>query len=84
MSTWIGPPAGSLPTGQGYQCADCGYYFPRSRVKDIGGEYYCRDGMGHNATPGAPPPARPAGATAAPATAVGVRLGHDHTRDDEP
>ena len=27
--TWIAPPAGSLPAGEGgYQCADCGFYFP--------------------------------------------------------
>lgn len=32
----------------GYQCAGCGDYFPRGAVKDMRGEYYCRDGMGHN------------------------------------
>ncbi len=48
------PPSGSIPVDEygcsgGFQCADCGYYFSRSRIKDIAGEYYCRDGMGHNA-----------------------------------
>jgi hypothetical protein len=33
----------------GWQCAECGHYFGRSRVHDIGGEYYCRTGMGHEA-----------------------------------
>jgi hypothetical protein len=50
-STWIGKPPGSLPTGEGWQCAECGYYYPRSMIKDIGGEYYCRDRTGHNRHP---------------------------------
>jgi hypothetical protein len=33
---------------QGWQCAECGHYFPRNQIKDIGGEYYCRDNQGHN------------------------------------
>lgn len=42
-------PPGSLPIGEGYQCAECGHYFPRNRIRDIDGEYYCRNTMGHNA-----------------------------------
>jgi hypothetical protein len=34
--------------GNGWQCAECGHFFPRNQVRDISGEYYCRDGMGHN------------------------------------
>jgi hypothetical protein len=33
---------------RGWQCAECGHYFDRSQIKDIGGEYYCRDRKGHN------------------------------------
>jgi hypothetical protein len=33
----------------GYQCNDCGHYFPRRRVfLADDSEYYCREGMGHN------------------------------------
>lgn len=50
-NTWEDRPAGALPAGTGYQCAECGFYFPRAMVKDVAGEYYCRTTVGHNAAP---------------------------------
>ncbi|WP_433460652.1 hypothetical protein [Micromonospora sp. CA-248212] len=49
QSTWpTVEEVGANEVGDGYQCADCGHYFDRNRIVDINGEYYCRDGMGHN------------------------------------
>lgn len=70
-NTWISAPSGSL-AGEfpaGYQCADCGFYFPRTRIKDVGGEYYCRRGMGHNHAP-AGTPVQPAAETSSEAAMV--------------
>jgi hypothetical protein len=42
------------PTGtvRGYQCAECGHYFPRTRVvMGADNEPRCRSGMGHEYTP---------------------------------
>jgi hypothetical protein len=46
------PDCGSSGTGDvtGYQCAECGHYFPRSRVvMGDDSEPRCRAGMGHEA-----------------------------------
>jgi methionyl-tRNA synthetase len=32
---------------RGYQCEDCGHYFPRNQIRDDNGAYYCRDNVGH-------------------------------------
>lgn len=34
--------------GTGYQCGDCGDYFPRNQIKAHDGDWFCRDKMGHN------------------------------------
>lgn len=33
-------------SAEGWQCAGCGHYYGRSTIKDEGGEYWCRSGMG--------------------------------------
>jgi hypothetical protein len=32
----------------GWQCEECGHYFPRNQITDDHGAYYCREGKGHN------------------------------------